>query len=95
MALAIVADPAAAEEVTLDVFVRAWRSAASYRPDQARVSTWLVRIARNHAIDTWRRRRARPADSISTGAASTTDRLPLAWPTVAELTVGPSAVSAC
>jgi RNA polymerase sigma-70 factor (ECF subfamily) len=62
VALAIVADPAAAEEVTLDVFVRAWRSAASYRPDQARVSTWLVRIARNHAIDTWRRRKARPAD---------------------------------
>jgi RNA polymerase sigma-70 factor (ECF subfamily) len=62
IALAIVGDQATAEEVTLDVFVRVWRSAASYRPDQARVSTWLIRITRNHAIDIWRRRKARPAD---------------------------------
>jgi RNA polymerase sigma-70 factor (ECF subfamily) len=62
IALAVVGDRATAEEVTLDVFVRAWRSAGSYRPDQARVSTWLIRIARNHAIDTWRRRKARPGD---------------------------------
>jgi RNA polymerase sigma-70 factor (ECF subfamily) len=62
IALAIVGDQAAAEEVTLDVFVRVWRSAGSYRPAQARVSTWLIHIARNHAIDTWRRRKVRPAD---------------------------------
>jgi RNA polymerase sigma-70 factor (ECF subfamily) len=62
VALAVVGDKAAAEEITLDVFVRVWRSAGSYRPGQARVSTWLIRIARNHAIDTWRRRKARPGD---------------------------------
>ena len=60
LALAIVNDQATAEEVTLDVFLRVWQKAASYRVEQARVSTWLIHIARHHAIDVLRRRAARP-----------------------------------
>ncbi len=59
LALAIVNDPATAEEITLDVFVRIWQKAATYRADQAKVSTWLTHIARNHAIDVLRYRTAR------------------------------------
>lgn len=59
LALAIVGDQATAEEITLDVFVRVWQKAGTYRADQAKVSTWLSHIARNHAIDVLRHRTAR------------------------------------
>jgi len=59
LALAIVNDRATAEEIMLDVFMRVWQKAATYRPDQAKVSTWLTHIARHHAIDVLRRRAAR------------------------------------
>ena len=59
LALMIVGDRATAEEITLDVFMRVWQKAGSYRADQARVSTWLTHIARHHAIDVLRRRAVR------------------------------------
>lgn len=59
LALAIVNDRATAEEITLDVFMRVWQKANTYRADQAKVSTWLTHIARHHAIDVLRRRAAR------------------------------------
>jgi RNA polymerase sigma-70 factor (ECF subfamily) len=59
LALAIVDDRATAEEITLDVFMRVWQKADSYRVEQAKVSTWLTHIARHHAIDVLRRRSVR------------------------------------
>jgi RNA polymerase sigma-70 factor (ECF subfamily) len=59
----VVGDHATAEEITLDVFMRAWQKAASYRAEQARVRTWLTHITRNHAIDVLRRRKVRPDHS--------------------------------
>lgn len=59
LAFAIINDRATAEEITLDVFMRVWQKAASYRSDQAKVSTWLTHIARHHAIDVLRRRAVR------------------------------------
>ena len=51
----IVGDRHLAEEVMQDVFVSAWRSAGSYRRERGSVSTWLLAIARNRAIDATRR----------------------------------------
>jgi RNA polymerase sigma-70 factor, ECF subfamily len=59
LALAVVNDRATAEEITLDVFLRVWQKAGTYRADQAKVSTWLTHIARHHAIDVLRRRSVR------------------------------------
>ncbi|HSL45872.1 MAG TPA: sigma-70 family RNA polymerase sigma factor, partial [Anaerolineales bacterium] len=59
LALVIVNDRATAEEITLDVFMRIWQKAGTYRADQAKVSTWLTHIARNHSIDILRRRSVR------------------------------------
>lgn len=59
LALAIVNDRETAEEITLDVFMRVWQKAWTYRPEQAKVSTWLTHIARHHSIDVLRRRAAR------------------------------------
>lgn len=60
LALHMLDDPAVAEEVTQDVFLRVWKKAGTYRTDQGKVSTWLVSIARNRAIDVLRQRRSRP-----------------------------------
>lgn len=60
LALHMLSDPAAAEEVTQDVFVQVWHKAATYRPEQGKVITWLASVARNRAIDTLRRQGARP-----------------------------------
>lgn len=54
VAFAVVGDRSTAEEVTLDVFVHVWRGAKTYDPARAKVSTWLVAIARHHAIDVLR-----------------------------------------
>lgn len=59
LSLAIVNDRGTAEEITLDVFLRVWQKAGTYRAEQAKVSTWLTHIARHHSIDVLRRRGAR------------------------------------
>ena len=59
LALAIVNDRGTAEEITLDVFMRVWQKAGTYRAEQAKVTTWLTHIARHHSIDVLRRRAAR------------------------------------
>ena len=65
IALAILGDRPAAEEVTLDVFLRVWQKANTYRADRAKVSTWLIALTRHHAIDILRRQRTHlPAHSL-------------------------------
>jgi len=41
----------AAEELTQDVFLAAWRKAARFDPARGRLSTWLMTIAHNLAVD--------------------------------------------
>jgi RNA polymerase sigma-70 factor (ECF subfamily) len=60
LALNIVGDPGTAEEITLDVFTLIWEKADTYRPERARVSTWLTTITRNRSIDILRKRGSRP-----------------------------------
>lgn len=59
LALNSVADHAAAEEITLDVFTRVWEKAETYRAEQSKVTTWLLSLARHRAIDVLRQRRTR------------------------------------
>ena len=48
---------ATAEDLTSATFEKAWRARGRYRKDRAAVSTWLLAIARNVAIDHFRRSR--------------------------------------
>jgi RNA polymerase sigma-70 factor (ECF subfamily) len=74
VACAILNDRAVAEEVTLDVFVRVWRNAGTYRAELGRVDTWLVAITRHHAIDTLRWQNSRvDAHSLQLDDAFTSD----------------------
>lgn len=60
IALNVVGRPEDAEEITLDVFTRVWEKADTFRPERAKVTTWLTRMARNRAIDVLRREGVRP-----------------------------------
>jgi RNA polymerase sigma-70 factor (ECF subfamily) len=52
-----VTDRATAEDLTSLTFEKAWRARDRYRRDRASAGTWLLAIARNVAIDHFRRRR--------------------------------------
>lgn len=65
LALQTVGDPATAEEITQDVFLRVWEKAATFREEQGKFCTWLTSITRHRSIDLLRQRRSRPErDSI-------------------------------
>ncbi len=56
----IVQNRESAEELTQEVFLRVWRQASSFESDRGRLSSWLLAIAHNAAIDEVRRRNTRP-----------------------------------
>ena len=57
--LRIVRQPTRAEELLQETFWQVWRSATTYRGEGAALA-WLMRIARNRALDELRRQKARP-----------------------------------
>lgn len=62
LAVTIVTDRTLAEDVAQQAFERAWRHAATYDGRRGAVSTWLLTITRNLAIDALRVRRPVPMD---------------------------------
>ena len=56
-------DPAEAEDVAQEAFVRAWKQAPGWRPGGARFDTWLHRVALNLCYDRLRRRREVPTEA--------------------------------
>jgi RNA polymerase sigma-70 factor, ECF subfamily len=49
-----------AEEVLMDVYMKAWKNAAGYSPERGSVQAWLMMMARSVAIDRIRRRTTQP-----------------------------------
>jgi len=64
LATRIVANAQAAEEVTQDAFMSAWRQARTYDASLGRVRPWLLSIVRNRAIDHLRRQRKHRAATV-------------------------------
>lgn len=54
-----------AEDITADVFERAWRNQRHYRAEQAGFTTWLFAIARNAIIDYQRQAQRRPLVALN------------------------------
>jgi RNA polymerase sigma-70 factor (ECF subfamily) len=75
VALRIVRDREAAEEVTQEVFVRLWRSAAAFEPSRGQVHAWLLRITHNLALNEVRRRQSRPVAAETFDWATDGERL--------------------
>ena len=63
--LKVIGDRAAAEDVLQETFWRVWRSARTFQAQRGSFTSWLFRIARNLAIDAYRKRNVRPAEIIS------------------------------
>src|SRR5690242_17882086 len=51
LALRSLADRAAADDVTQEVFIRVWRSRSTFNPQVARLPAWIVGITRNAITD--------------------------------------------
>ncbi len=60
LAFQVTNDAAVAEEITQEVFLQIWNKAGSYQAAQGKVTTWITSVARHRAIDSLRRRGARP-----------------------------------
>jgi len=56
-------------DISQEVFIKLYRSLASWNPRKAKFSTWLYRLAANHAIDCWRARRRRAESGLADGPA--------------------------
>jgi len=61
LTLRIVRDAALAEDVVLEAFLSAWRSASSFRPGLHTEHSWLLSIVHRHAVDARRRHPRQPA----------------------------------
>jgi RNA polymerase sigma-70 factor (ECF subfamily) len=62
VALRVLQDAGAAEDVLQDIFVQLWRNPGAFDASRGNMGAWLAVIARNRAIDALRRRR--PEDDI-------------------------------
>jgi RNA polymerase sigma-70 factor, ECF subfamily len=56
VALRVLRDTTAAEDVLQEVFLQLWRKPQAFDPDRGRLAPWLAVIARNRAIDLLRKR---------------------------------------
>lgn len=56
-------DRASAEDATQETFLKLWEGAARWRPNGARLETWLYRVASNACLDRHRMRRRIAPDS--------------------------------
>jgi RNA polymerase sigma-70 factor, ECF subfamily len=57
VALRVLGDTSAAEDILQEVFIQLWRSPAAFDSSRGNLGAWLAVIARNRAIDNMRKRR--------------------------------------
>lgn len=91
-ALRVLRERGEAEEVVQDVFLQAWRQAASYSAERGTPEAWLITMTRSRSIDKLRSRRrrgemVRPAD-VPDGLPEPAVRESAAGPAEARATLG-------
>jgi RNA polymerase sigma-70 factor (ECF subfamily) len=64
IALRVLEDRAEAEDALQEIYVKLWHNAGRYRSNGLSPMTWLITVARNHAIDRLRARRSQRAAPI-------------------------------
>jgi RNA polymerase sigma-70 factor (ECF subfamily) len=63
-ALRILGDGGAAEEVTLDVYLKVWNQADTFRLERGSALTWMVVMTRSKALDYLRRESSRRSEWV-------------------------------
>lgn len=79
IALRILKDPGQAEDVMQDIFFAVWETPSKFVEGRGSLGAWLAVVARNHAIDTLRKRKnSDPVEEVvlvsSTNLASEIER---------------------
>jgi RNA polymerase sigma factor (sigma-70 family) len=76
LALRVLRDPALAEDAVQEAFLGVWRSAATFVPERAKASSWILTLVHRRAVDLVRReerRRVEPLDDearLDTGGSA-------------------------
>jgi RNA polymerase sigma-70 factor (ECF subfamily) len=60
----ILGNRAEAEDVSQEAMLRLWKMAPDWAPGEAKLSTWVFRVARNLCTDILRKRRSVPLDEV-------------------------------
>jgi RNA polymerase sigma-70 factor (ECF subfamily) len=84
LALKMLGDRAAAEEIVQETFWRVWSNAASFETQRGPFAGWLFGIARNLTIDLCRRRKVRPQPVLTEEELERVERAPDPGADVAE-----------
>ena len=56
LGMVMLGNPGQAEDLVQDTFVKMWRNAEKFDPSRGSLDTWVLLIARSHALDLLRRR---------------------------------------
>jgi len=64
LAKRMLTDQAEAEDVTQEAMLRLWKNAGDWRQGEAKVSTWLYKVASNLCLDRLRRKKSTDLDAI-------------------------------
>jgi len=69
-ALRLVGDGAAAEDIAQETFLKAWKNLKKYDERSSKFKTWMLRIARNTAIDYLRKKKHIPLSAFENETGS-------------------------
>ncbi len=70
LALRVLRDEQLAEDAVQEGFLAVWRSAAGFRAERAKASTWILTLVHRRAVDTVRREERRRAEPLVDEAAA-------------------------
>ena len=65
LALRVLRDDRLAEDAVQDGFLAVWRTAAAFRPERAKASTWVLTLVHRRAVDLVRREERRRAEPLA------------------------------
>ena len=71
IAFRVLRDARLAEDAVQDGFLAVWRTAASFNPERAKASTWIITLVHRRAVDLVRREQRRRADPLDDGRTAT------------------------
>ena len=72
LALRLLGDGAAAEEVVQETFLKLWRQPDAFQPSRGRLFTWLLGVAHHRAVDLLRRRQLEERHRLPTATTGQT-----------------------
>jgi RNA polymerase sigma-70 factor (ECF subfamily) len=71
LAVRLLGDTTAAEEVVQETFLKLWRQPSAYQPSRGRLLPWLLGVAHHHAVDMLRRRQLEQRHRAATNGDGT------------------------